>query len=151
MTLGELKLEVLKLLDEAEELTAETVEQSEYNDKMLGSINRALRRLYDKNKLPLTSGVFSDNIVLKDSEQGIIFNGLAYGTPDTKVLNIPQYILDLLPLGIKGEIHAINNLGEANDSLNKYELFINDLPTPKINAEALELQTSIDNIYYYGM
>ena len=38
----------------------------------------------------------------------------------------------------------LNNLGEGNDSLNKYELFINDLPTPKINAKTLELQTSVD-------
>lgn len=151
MTLGDLKLEVLKLLDEDEGLTSENVEQSEYDGKMLGAINRALRRLFDKGKLPLTTSLFTDGIVIKDTEQGIIFNGLSYGTSDTQVLNIPQYILDLLPLGIKGEIHAINNLGEANDILNKFELFMNELPTPKVNAKTLELQTSVDGIYYYGM
>ena len=33
MTLGDLKLEVLKLLDEDEGLTSENVEQSEYDGK----------------------------------------------------------------------------------------------------------------------
>lgn len=151
MTLGDLKLEVLKLLDEDEGLTAESINQSEYDNKMLGAINRALRRLFDKDKLPLTTKLLADDIIIADDEQGIIFNGLAYETPNLKILNIPQYILDLLPLGVKGEIHAINNLGEANDSLNKFELFMNELPTPKVNAKTLELQTSIDSVYYYGM
>ena len=33
MTLGDLKLEVLKLLDEDEGLTAESINQSEYDNK----------------------------------------------------------------------------------------------------------------------
>lgn len=151
MTLGELKLEVLKLLDEDDGLTAETVNQSDYDNRMLGAINRALRRIYDRNKLPLTSKVFSQGIVLNDEEQGIIFNGLAYGITDETELQMPQYILDLLPLGVKGEIHAVTNLGEANDSLNKFELFLTNLPTPKINAETLQTQTTIESKYYYGM
>jgi hypothetical protein len=150
MTLGELKYESLKLMGDDEGITALTINTSEYDYKMLGAINRALRRIYDKDKLPITAKVISDGIVVNDTEQGYIFNGFAYGSVDTKVLNIPQPILELIPFYVYSELKAEEKVNEAIGYLNKFEQFVDDLPTPKINATTLGLQTSIEAKYDFN-
>jgi hypothetical protein len=150
MTLGELKYECLKLMGDDSDLTSLTVSTSEYDNKMLGAINRALRRIYDKDKLPITKLIISDGIVTNDEEQGYIFNGLPYNSLNTKVLNISQPILELIPFYVFSELKRDSGVGEANDCLNKFETFVSELPTPKINATTLGLQTSIVATYDFN-
>jgi hypothetical protein len=150
MKLNDLKYECLKLMGDDSGITASTISTSEYDYKMLSAINRGLRRIYDKDKLPITAKVISDGIVTNDTEQGYIFNGLAYGTLDTTTLNIPQPILELIPFYVYSELKAEEKINEANAYLNKFEIFVEALPTPKINATTLGLQTSIEAKYDFN-
>lgn len=139
MTLGELKLECLKIMFEIEsnDINSDSISNNpEYEPRLvniMGSINRALARIDAVNKLPIKPDITHE--YESDIEMWLripLPNNLV-DTTDLKDYGLKDYLLQIVPYFVKADLFEEDDKGMSAKAFNVFEGFLNDLPTPPKN------------------
>jgi len=141
MTLGELKLECLKVMFDIEyDITPEEMTANdEYATRLtniMGSINRALARIDAVNKLAIKPNVTHE--YEPDIEMWLLKrlpNNLSDDTDLKEEYGLSNYILEIVPYFVKADLYEEDDKNMAIKAFSVFEGFLNDLPTPPKNDQ----------------
>lgn len=141
MTLGELKLECLKAMFDIEtNISPEELEgNEEYSARLLGimgSINRSLARIDAVNKLAIKPDI--THVYESDIEMWLLKRLSSDLSDDTDLkvtCGLSDYILEIVPYFVKGDLYQEDDMGIAQSAFSVFEGYLNDLPTPPKNDQ----------------
>lgn len=151
MTLGELKLECLKVMFDVEgEINSnEAVNSEEYASRltnMMGSINRCLSRIDAVNKLPIKANITHE--YEGDIEMWLLIP-LAHNLSDDTDLKIEcglsNYLLNIIPYYVKADLYEEDDTAMSARAFGVFEGYLNDLPIPPKNDQIRKTKPNTDN------